>query len=106
MTSELKAWNISKVGDPPILENADAIIVDAPMERLAEDVGSMLPLLNKNGVLFTTEPEPPVGDREEDDSEVVGFNKWMDLIKDSNETHHIAFAPLFGGTIVAWLSKS
>ena len=23
LTSELKAWNISKVGDPPILENAD-----------------------------------------------------------------------------------
>ena len=106
LTSELKAWNISKVGDPPILEKADVIIVDSPMEKLAEDVSSMLPLLNKNGVLFTVEPEPPIGDREEDDSEVVGFNKWMDLIRDSNETHHIAFAPLFGGTIVAWLSKS
>ena len=106
LTSELKAWNISKVGDPPILEKADVIIVDSPIERLGEDVISMLPLLNKNGVLFTVEPEPPVGDREEDDSEVVGFNKWMDLIRDSNETHHIAFAPLFGGTIVAWLSKS
>ena len=106
LTSELKAWKISKVGDPPILEKADVIIVDSPMERLGEDVISMLPLLNKNGVLFTVEPEPPVGDREEDDSEVVGFNKWMDLIRDSNETHHIAFAPLFGGTIVAWLSKS
>ena len=105
LTSELKAWNISKVGDPPILENADVVIVDAPMERLAEDVSSTLPLLNKNGVLFTVEPEPPVGDREEDDPEVVGFNKWMDLIRDSNESHHIAFAPLFGGTIVAWLSK-
>ena len=106
LTSELKAWKISKVGDSPILENADAIIVDSPMGKLAEDVTAMLPLLNKNGVLFTVEPEPPVGDREEDDTEVVGFNKWMDLIRDSNETHHIAFAPLFGGTIVAWLSKS
>ena len=106
LTSELKAWNISKVGDPPILESADVIIVDSPMERLADDVSSMLPLLTKNGVLLTVEPEPPVGDREEDDIEVVGFNKWMDLIRDSNETHHIAFAPLFGGTIVAWLSRS
>ena len=86
MTSELKAWTISKVGEPPILENADAIIVDASMERLAEDVSSMLPLLNKNGVLFTTEPEPPVGDKgNEDDPEVVGFNKWMDLIRDSTK---------------------
>ena len=106
LTSELKAWSISRVGDAPILENADAIIVDAPMERLAEDVAAMLPLLTKNGVLFTTEPEPPVGDRAEDDTEVVGFNNWMDLIRDSNESHHIAFAPLFGGTIVAWLPKN
>ncbi len=105
LTSELKAWTISKVGDSPILERADAIIVDAPMERLAEDVGAMLPLLNSNGVLFTTEPTPPEGERNSDDQEVVGFNNWMELIRKSNETHHIAFAPLFGGTIVAWLPK-
>ena len=105
LASELKAWSISKTGDAPILEEADAIIVEAPMERLAGDVGAMLPLLSNNGVLFTTEPTPPVGDREDDDPEVVGFNKWMELIRDSNETHHLAFAPLFGGTIVAWLPK-
>ena len=106
LTSELKAWKISKTGDAPILEKADAIIVDAPMEKLAGDIGAMLPLLNSNGVLFTTEPTPPVGDREEDDPEVLGFNKWMELIRESNETHHMAFAPLFGGTIVAWLPKN
>lgn len=105
LTSELKAWRISKTGDSPMLENADAIIVDASLENLADDVSSMLPLLNKNGVLFTTEPTPPVGDREENDPEVIGFNKWMDLIHETNSSHHIAFAPLFGGTIVAWLSK-
>ena len=105
LTSELKAWKISKIGDAPIIESADAIIVDAPLERLADDISCMLPLLNQNGVLFTTEPDPPVGDREEDDSEVVAFNKWMDLIRDTNETHHLAFAPLFGGTIVAWFAK-
>jgi hypothetical protein len=55
--------------------------------------------------LFTVEPTPPVGDRETDDPEVDGFNGWMELIKDSNETHHLAFAPLFGGTIVAWLPR-
>ena len=105
LSSELKAWNISKVGEPPMLPNADAIVVDSIMTRLADDVKSMLPLLNKNGVLFTVEPTPPVGDREEDDPEVVGFNKWMELIQSTNETHHLAFAPLFGGTIVAWISK-
>ena len=106
LTSELKAWKISKAGDSPMLESAEAIIVDAPLERLADDVTCMLPLLTINGVLFTVEPTPPVGDREEDDAEVVGFNKWMDLIRESNESHHLAFAPLFGGTIVAWLPRN
>jgi len=105
LCGELKAWNISKTGDSPILPNADAIIVDAPMTKLASDVKAMLPLLNPNGVLFTVEPTPPVGDRTEDDPEVVGFNNWMDLIRSSNETHHLAFAPLFGGSIVAWIAK-
>lgn len=106
LISELNAWKISRVGNPPILESADAIIVDSPIERLAEDVREMLPLLNKNGVLFTIEPNPPEGDRDEKDLEVIGFNNWMELIRKSNETHHIAFAPLFGGTIVAWLPKN
>lgn len=105
LSSELKAWTISKSGNPPILPNADAIIVEAPLNRLAAEVNAMLPLLNQNGVLFTTEPTPPVGDRVEDDPEVVAFNKWMELIHESNNTHHLAFAPLFGGTIVAWLPK-
>ena len=105
LTSELKARKISRTGDSPIIENADAIVVDAPLERLAIDITCMLPLLTKNGVLFTVEPDPPVGDRDDDDSEVVGFNKWIDLIRETKETHHLAFAPLFGGTIVAWLPK-
>ena len=105
ISSELKAWSISKTGDPPMLPNADVIIVDSPMVRLANEITSLLPLLTKNGVLFAVEPTPPVGDREEDDPEVIGFNQWMELIRTSNETHHIAFAPLFGGTIVAWLLK-
>lgn len=105
LAGELKAWNITKSGDSPMLNEADAIIIEATMEKLADDISAMLPLLTKNGVLITVEPTPPVGDRDEDDSEVVGFNKWMELIKKTNETHHIAFAPLFGGTIVAWLSK-
>ena len=105
LSSELKAWSISKTGEAPMLPNAEAIIVDAPMTRLASDVESMLPLLSQNGVLFTVEPTPPVGDRDDDDPEVEGFNQWMELIHSTNETHHLAFAPVFGGTIVAWLMK-
>ena len=39
-------------GDSPMLESAEAIIVDAPMDRLAEDITAMLPLLTNNGVLL------------------------------------------------------
>tara|TARA_B100000287_G_scaffold416833_1_gene451975 strand:+ start:22 stop:702 length:681 start_codon:yes stop_codon:yes gene_type:complete len=103
--AEFKAWKISGEGDPPLLEKADVIIVNAIMQNLASDVKILLNHLDDNGVLFTVEPDPPIGDREEDDPDVVGFNSWMDLVKETSETHHIAFAPLFGGTIVAWLKK-
>lgn len=105
LVSELVAWRITKSGNPPIMPEADAIIVDSQLEKLADEINSLLPLLSKNGVLFTVEPDPPVGDLEEDDPTLIGFNNWIDLIKRTNETHHIAFAPLFGGTIVAWLLK-
>lgn len=106
LAGELTAWKVSKSGEPPMLPAADAIIVDTSLPKLAQDVSAMLPNLTPNGVLFTVEPTPPVGDRTEDDPEVEGFNEWMELIRTSNETHHIAFAPLFGGSIVAWFSKN
>ena len=37
---------------------------------------------------------------------VNGFNAWMDLIRQTQVTHHVAFMPLFGGTLVAWLPMS
>ena len=106
LAGELTAWKVSKSGEPPMLPTADAIIVDTSLPKLAQNVSAMLPNLTPNGVLFTVEPTPPVGDRTEDDPEVEGFNEWMELIRTSNETHHIAFAPLFGGSIVAWFSKN
>jgi hypothetical protein len=36
---------------------------------------------------------------------VEGFNQWMAFIQSANETHHIAFMPLFGGTLVALTKK-
>ena len=51
----------------------------------------------------------PLGNVEEDDKEgmrlVDGFNQWMECIQTANETHHIAFMPLFGGTLVAMTKK-
>ncbi len=105
LVGELTAWNITKQGNPPIYPEADAIIVNSNLNKLADDIDIMLKILSTNGVLLTIEPTPPVGEREPSDPEVVGFNKWMDLIKSTNDSHHIAFAPLFGGTIVAWFAK-
>ena len=69
----------------------------------------MLPFLVKGGVLFTLEPPVPAGEIDEDDevamAVVNGFNSWINLIQSTTETHHIAFNPLFGGTLVAFLEK-
>ena len=94
-----------EIGDAPIGPEADCIIVHAPLATLSEEISALLSMLSPNGVLFTVEPTPPVGEREDSDPEVVGFNSWMELIRTTNETHHLAFSPLFGGTIVAWLAR-
>ena len=51
----------------------------------------------------------PSGEIDEDDEQgmalVNGFNRWIEVIGDSKETHHLAFMPLFGGTLVAWLPR-
>ena len=64
-------------------------------------------MLNDNGVLFTVEPDMPTGDVAEDDVEgmamVNGFNRWIEVVGETQATHHVAFMPLFGGTLVAWL---
>ena len=49
----------------------------------------------------------PTGEVADDDEVgmalVNGFNRWIELISDTQSSHHIAFMPLFGGTLVAWL---
>lgn len=114
LVAETNAWQAAsstgiEVGSPPIRSGADAIIVDGPSELRSRNVEQVLPYLASNGVLFTVEPDMPLGDVEEDDSEglllVDGFNHWISLIQSVNETHHIAFMPLFGGTLVAMTQK-
>ena len=49
----------------------------------------------------------PSGDVDENDEAgmalVNGFNRWIEVISESKNGHHLAFMPLFGGTLVAWL---
>ena len=114
LCAEEKAWKLttaSGVGadERRLSEQYDAIIIDSPLSRLSSDLQHGIELLSNNGVLYTTEPETPVGDYEElDDDEkakVDGFNAWIELIHSVQSTHHVAFVPLFGGTIVAFFKR-
>ena len=77
--------------------------------RCARLVETYLPMLSESGVLYTVEPDMPTGEVEEDDADgmalVEGFNAWIELISSTQSTHHVAFMPLFGGTLVAWLPR-
>jgi predicted O-methyltransferase YrrM len=114
LLAQTNAWSAAsksgiEVGDSPIQSQAEVIIVDSNGKNVANTVKQMLPMLAKGGVLFTVEPLVPAGDVDENDEAgmaiVEGFNSWINLIQSANETHYIAFNPLFGGTLVAFLEK-
>ena len=112
--AETMAWKAATIsgldgGDAPLITNYDVIIVDDKPETMAKAIESSLPLLSSDGVLVTTEPMVPTGDVDEGDDErmalVNGFNDWMNLIKACHQDYHIAFVPVFEGTIVTFLKK-
>ena len=114
LCAEEKAWKLttaSGVGadERRLAEQYDSIIIDAPLSRLSNELENGMELLSNNGILYTTEPETPVGDYDELDDEgkakVDGFNAWIEFIQTKQTTHHIAFVPLFGGTIVAFFKR-
>lgn len=112
LAAEHQAWQLAaatnaELSQTPFEAGYDVIIVDAPSPQRAGLVASYLPLLNNNGVMFTVEPNMPSGDVDENDEAgmalVNGFNRWIEVISESKNTHHLAFMPLFGGTLVALL---
>ena len=112
LASEHLAWSLasatgSELSQTPFEAGYDVIIVDGPSPVRAELVSRYLPQLNPNGVLFTVEPDMPTGDVADDDEVgmalVTGFNRWIEVVNETQSTHHLAFMPLFGGTLVAWL---
>lgn len=114
LVAETTAWRAAsatglEVGASPLAVDSDVIIVDTKVEDLADSIENLLPLLNKGGVLFTCEPPVPSGDVDENDQEMMkhvnGFNSWIELITKTQETHYVAFSPLFEGTLVAFLAK-
>ena len=112
LAAEHQAWSLAaatgtELSQTPFESAYDAIVVDGPSPVRAELVATYLPLLQPNGVLFTVEPEMPTGEVADDDAVgmalVNGFNRWIELISETQGTHHVAFMPVFGGTLVAWL---
>lgn len=115
LAADHAAWSIAttistELSETKFQSSYDAIIIDGPSPNRAELVKTYLPMLSANGVLFTKEPDMPTGEVDSDDEQgmalVNGFNAWMDLIRQTQVTHHVAFMPLFGGTLVAWLPMS
>ena len=112
LAAEHQAWALAsatgaELSQTPFESGYDAIVVDGPSSVRADLVATYLSMLNDNGVLFTVEPDMPTGDVAEDDAEgmamVNGFNRWIEVVGETQSTHHVAFMPLFGGTLVAWL---
>ena len=112
LAAEHQAWALAsatgaELSQTPFESGYDAIVIDGPSSGRADLVATYLSMLNDNGVLFTVEPDMPTGDVAEDDVEgmamVNGFNRWIEVVGETQATHHVAFMPLFGGTLVAWL---
>ena len=112
LAAEHQAWKLAsatglELSQTPFEPGYDVIIVDGPSALRADLVSKYLPQLTSNGVLFTVEPDMPTGEVAEEDEVgmalVSGFNRWIEVVGATQTSHHLAFMPLFGGTLVAWL---
>ena len=115
LAAEHAAWSLAttttaEISETPFAPSYQAIIIDGTSANRANLVKTYMPFLDSNGVLFTVEPDMPTGDVDPDDEHgmalVDGFNGWIELVQETQSSHHIAFMPLFGGTLVAWLPRS
>lgn len=113
LAGESKAWLLSNqallnsnsmeaTGAPASLP-ADLIIIDVGELEQVECIQESLPLLSKNGLILTVEPNVPFEGASEEESN--RFQLWMDLIRDIQETYRIGFVPLKKTTLVAIMSK-
>ncbi len=116
LAAESQAWQAAastaatetaaaSLGSSPLQVPADLIIIDVGESVQSACIEAALPLLSKVGVLLTIEPEVPTGEVDEDDvaalAQLVSFQAWIDLIRELSNSHHLAFQPLTGGTLVA-----
>ncbi|MAT49542.1 MAG: hypothetical protein CMA27_06915 [Euryarchaeota archaeon] len=87
----------------PVAIPADLIIIDVGEEEQVECITDALPLLSKNGLLLTIEPNVPFEGASDEEANL--FQLWMDLIRDVQEKYRIGFVPLKISTLVAFMPK-
>lgn len=97
------------IGEMHLAAPFDCIIVDVGWDGQVSVIESALQVLKTGGMLLTLEPILPTGDIEEGDTvtekRVAEFQKWIDLITDISQKHHLALQPLYGGTILALIKR-
>jgi predicted O-methyltransferase YrrM len=86
----------------------DLIIIDIPEINRPSATIAALDVISPGGFILVKEPEVPTGDvgvpedgqePNEAQKKVHSFNNWMEIIRDCNINHSMAFVELSGGTL-------
>jgi hypothetical protein len=114
ITAETSSWAAATATLPsssqpsPLPQPIDLVIIDVPEVERSSAVSSALEVVSVGGFILIKEPEVPTGDvgvPEEGQEltnaqkKVNSFNQWMDIIRDCNLNHSMAFVELSGGTL-------
>ena len=114
ITAETSSWSAAAAALPssaqpsPLPQPIELIILDLPeIERPSATIAA-LDIISPGGFILVKEPEVPTGDVgvPEDGQEpnaaqkkVQSFNEWMEVIRECNINHSMAFAELSGGAL-------
>jgi hypothetical protein len=114
ITAETSSWSAAAAALPssaqpsPLPQPIELIIIDVPEIDRPSATLAALDVVSIGGFILVKEPEVPTGDvglpddgQEPNDAQkkVESFNQWMQLIRDCNLNHSMAFAELSGGTL-------
>ncbi len=114
VAAETASWSAATAALPksaqpsPLPLPLDLVIIDMPESERASASSAAFEMLSPGGVLLVQEPEVPTGDVgvAEEGSEptlaqlkVESFNRWIDFVKQTSESHSLGFVELTGGTL-------
>lgn len=116
ITAETSSWSVATTALPtiaqpsPLPQPIDLIIIDLPENQRPSATIAALDVISKGGFILVKEPEVPTGDvgipedgeePNEAQKKVESFNQWMQVIRECNTNHSMAFIELSGGTLAA-----